>query len=243
MSGHACTFTFPYVISQEAAVGGDLAAAQAAHLSPGSLHSGSCTPHSHHDSRDSQQNPFLAHHTSDPSADPPANPFARQLCGNPPRTPLSPQPSRPPQPVLTRQFSKSAPSSPRHHPAVSFAPPQHPSDTPPDTPPDSIAQVLCNPTENATDAHQEGAMQIPSRSRQQGVQGSQQTGAPMGGSEGGSLGPLHGVSPPDGYMADSELAASRHRLHHSSISLSDSGVPIVGFSSCLLPISRPVTIA
>ena len=233
LSGHACTLTLPYILSQEAAIGGDLAAAQAAHLSSGSLHSSSCSPQRHRDSRDSQPNSFLDHHASDPPADPFGHPCAHQPCGDTPGTPLSPQPSRTPQPVLTRQFSKSAPSSPQRHHPVSFGPPKHPSDTPYDTPPDSLAQPPCNPAENATvgGANQGSAVQVPSRARQQGVQGSQQTGALAGGSEGGSLGPLHGVSPPDGYMADSELAASRHCMHHSSVSLSDSGVvPIFGVS-------------
>ena len=217
----------------------------------GGLHSSSsssgCSSYSRHDSLESphipesRQSPFSAHHALDPSVDPHTEPLAdpsvgpslHQLWGLVPRTPLSPQPSRPVQPALTRQFSKSAPSSPRHHPAVSFAPPRHPSDSPPGIPSESIAQANKS-TEDAKgeDASEAGAMRIPDRAGQQAMQSSLLNGASLegplggsfGGSDGGSLGPLHGISPPDGYMADSELAASRRCLHHSSVSFSDSGL-------------------
>lgn len=202
---------------------------------------------------ESQQSPFSAHRKSgssvDPCTEPPADPPSdssvgrspHQLQGAIPRGPLSPQPSRPAQPALTRQFSKSAPSSPQDRHAVSFNPSRHPSDSFPDTPPESTAHTLI-PSQHAKgeDARKDGAMQIPGRAGQHGMQGSQLTGASLegpvggslGGSERGSLGPLHGVSPPDGYMADSELAASSHRLHHSSVSFSDSGLFTCTSSAC-----------
>ena len=129
---------------------------------------------------------------------------------------MSPQPARARPLALTRQLSKSAPSSPQHLPAS-------PSDNPPGTPADKPYGVENARGVNGRDNVVPGGIQIPNRAGQQGW------GGPMthGGSEGGSLGPLNGVSLPDGYMADTEVAAARHRLHHSSISFTESGVVLV----------------
>lgn len=135
------------------------------------------------------------------------------------RTPMSPQPSRPPPLALTRQLSKSAPSSPqRLLTTPSGKPPEDPS-----APAQALSSAEATRGGISKDGAVHGSIQIPNRTGQQGW-GAQLQGTSRGGSEGGSLGPLNGVSPPDGYMADTELAAARHRLHHSSLSFSDSGV-------------------
>lgn len=203
---------------QEAAIAGDLAAAQASHLSEPALDTSSSSSSTNsHESLDSPpetqtqtlQSPWSAHHASG-SAE-----CAHQLRGGARRTPMSPQPSRPPPLALTRQLSQSAPSSPHRLPP---SPSGNPSGTPSDAP-----NVANTKGPISTDDAVPGGIQIPTRAGQQGW-GDQLTHASAGGSEGGLLGPLNGVSLPDGYMADTEVAAARHRLHHPSISFTDSGV-------------------
>ncbi|KAL3140747.1 hypothetical protein ABBQ32_005301 [Trebouxia sp. C0010 RCD-2024] len=202
---------------QEAAIAGDLAAAQASHLSEPALDTSSSSSSTNsHESLDSPpetqtqtlQSPWSAHHASG-SAE-----CAHQLRGGARRTPMSPQPSRPPPLALTRQLSQSAPSSPHRLPP---SPSGNPSGTPSDAP-----NVANTKGPISTDDAVPGGIQIPTRAGQQGW-GDQLTHASAGGSEGGLLGPLNGVSLPDGYMADTEVAAARHRLHHPSISFTDSG--------------------
>ena len=197
-------------VLQETAVAGDLAAAQAAQNQEELQSDGSSSSSlSFHDSPDSQsvshaqqESPFSAHQAESPVGIDPSWAHLR-LAG--PKTPLSPQPSRPSRPLLTRQLSKSAPSSPQH--------PSHNSAC-------STSGNFKPASSDARDVTQgrTANIDVPGRAAQEG------TDDLAGGSAEGSLGPLDGVSYPDGYMADNELASSRHRLHHSSVSFSNSGI-------------------
>ena len=197
---------------QEVAVGGDLAAAQAA-----SKHA-EAHPHSDSSSNSSTDLPdpsgSAGSHenglTSAHSGHQGGLTSANLLGTSRPKTPMSPQPDRHPHPVLTRRFSKSAPNSPKSSSNISFQATQ-----------DSTSKVT------TADAHAQqqpaerralpGSILIPGRALGSVKEGS---GSVIAGSEGG----VEGISPPDGYMADSEHSWSRHRLQSSSVSFNDSGM-------------------
>lgn len=193
-------------------MGGDLAATQAA-----TKHA-DAHPHSDSSSNSSTDQPHPSasagsHENGLTSAD-----TARQggltsanlLGTSRPKTPMSPQPVRHSHPVLTRQLSKSAPNSPKASANLSFQGTQ-----------DSTSKA----TESDAQAQQQtaarralpGSILIPGRALGSVKEGS---GSVNAGSEGG----IEGVSPPDGYMADSEHSWSRHRLQSSSVSFNDSGM-------------------
>ena len=197
---------------QEMAVGGDLAAAQAA-----TKHAES-HPHSDSSSNSNTDQPdpsaSAGRHenglTSAHSGHQGGLTSANLLGISRPKTPMSPQPGRHPHPVLTRQVSKSAPNSPKSSSNISFQGTQ-----------DSTSKAT------TADAHMQGqtaerralpgSILIPGRALGSVKEGS---GSVNAGSEGG----IKGVSPPDGYMADSEHSWSRHRLQSSSVSFNDSGM-------------------
>ena len=133
--------------------------------------------------------------------------------GSRPRTPMSPQPDRNPRPILSRQPSKSAPNSPRAVPNVSFQTTQNRS-------PFSKAADEQTHRQTGEAGAVPGSMQIPGKALGTVREGSS-------GASGGLEGGVEGVSPPDGYMADSEHSLSRHRLHHSSVSFNDSGIAVL----------------
>lgn len=239
-SDMSCELTW---LLQEVAVSGDLAAAQAANSSADPHSDGSSSSSaSHQDLWDSQspahthaqKSPFSAHHALRSVGD---GNTEFPLKGAAPRTPMSPQPSRPPQPALTRQLSKSAPSSPHHLlNGPLHAPEAHASSPASDA--NSQANGYANGHANGhasgyANGHTNdgseplGSIRIPGRGGQMGL--SNQAAGSVAGSVGGSEGGLNGLSPPDGYMADSELASSRHRLQHSSVSFNSSGE---GSNSC-----------
>ena len=222
---------------QEVAVSGDLAAAQAASTSaePHSDGSSNSTA-SHQDLWDSQsprrtqqKSPFSAQHAPSSFAD--GGTESGYLKGAAPRTPMSPQPSKPPRPALTRQLSKSAPSSPHCLPNASLHAPEAYASSPTcdanghaDSHASGYANSHASSYANGHTNHGSetlGSIRIPGRGGQVGL--SNQVSGSLGGSVGGSDGGLNGLSPPDGYMADSELASSRHRLQHSSVSFNSSG--------------------
>ncbi|DBB18003.1 TPA: hypothetical protein ACH3X3_003000 [Trebouxia sp. C0006] len=197
---------------QEVAVGGDLAAAQAATKhADAHPHSDSSSSNSSTDQPDpsasagSHENGLTSAHSGHQGGLTSVN----LLGTSRPKTPMSPQPARHPHPVLTRQLSKSAPNSPKSVSNISFQGTQ-----------DSISKAT------TADAHTQGqiaerralpgSILIPGRALGSVKEGS---GSVNAGSEGG----VEGVSPPDGYMADSEHSWSRHRLQTSSVSFNDSG--------------------
>ena len=198
---------------QEVAVGGDLAAAQAATKhADAHPHSDSSSSNSSTDQPDpsasagSHENGLTSAHSGHQGGLTSVN----LLGTSRPKTPMSPQPARHPHPVLTRQLSKSAPNSPKSVSNISFQGTQ-----------DSISKAT------TADAHTQGqiaerralpgSILIPGRALGSVKEGS---GSVNAGSEGG----VEGVSPPDGYMADSEHSWSRHRLQTSSVSFNDSGM-------------------
>ncbi len=193
-------------------MGGDLAAAQAA-----SKHA-EAHPHSDSSSNSSTDQPDPSgsagsHENGQTSAHSrcqggltSANLFGTSR----PKTPMSPQPDRPPHPVLTRQLSKSAPNSPKSFCNISLQATQ--DSTSKATTADAQVQ-----RQTAERRALPGSILIPGRAL-----GSVKEG--LGGVNAESEGGVEGVSPPDGYMADSEHSWSRHRLHNSSVSFNDSGM-------------------
>ena len=197
---------------QEVAVGGDLAAAQAA-TKHAEAHPDSDSSSNSSTDQPDQSVSAGSHENGLISAD-----SARQggltsanfLGTSRPKTPMSPQPARHPHPVLTRQFSKSAPNSPKSSSNISFQATQ--DSTSKGTTADADSQQ--QPGERRA---LPGSILIPGRALGSVREGS---GSVNAGSEGG----VEGVSPPDGCMADSEHSWSRHRLQSSSVSFNDSGM-------------------
>ncbi|KAL0028584.1 hypothetical protein WJX79_003521 [Trebouxia sp. C0005] len=196
---------------QEVAVGGDLAAAQAAskqaeaHPQSDSGSNSSVDQPDPSGSAGRHENGLTSAHIGCQGGLTSAN----HLGTSHPRTPMSPQPARHPHPVLTRQLSKSAPNSPRSFSKLSL--PATQDITSKATTADAQAQRT-----TAERRDLPGSILIPGRAL-----GSVQVGS--GSMNAGSEGVVEGVSPPDGYMADSEHSWSRHRLQSSSVSFNDSG--------------------
>ena len=185
-------------------MGGDLAAAKAA--------SKRAQTHAHSDS--SSDGSASGAEPSDGAGSQQDHAPSSQLWGGShPRTPMSPQPDRTPRPILSRQLSKSAPNSPRAVPNVSFQ-------TTHGNSPFAKAADEQTHRQNGEAGAVPGSMQIPSKALGTVREGSS-------GASGGLEGGVEGVSPPDGYMADSEHSLSRHRLHHSSVSFNDSGIAVL----------------
>ena len=190
---------------QEVAVSGDLAAAQAATKQQKAQPPSDCSTTSS-TARPDSLDPAVGHQDDSTSAT--LGQQGDRWGSTRPRTPMSPQPDRPPRPALTRQLSKSAPASPKAFPNVSFQTPKG----------SGSAAKSGNDQSTGHESAVRGSIHIPGRSLG-GESGTEGVGSVDGGSERG----LEGVSPPDGYMADSEHNSWRHRLHHSSVSFNDSG--------------------
>ena len=184
---------------------GDLAAAQAAsNQSPMHLGSGSSSSSGFSLDRSDSQEEVSGSNPGYIAAEIPATSASQGETPHPwsanhVRAPLSPQPDRPNPLGLNRLLSKSGPTSPTQQPSKVWFLPSSPSQE---------SSTTATAVHFRDDSSISGSVQIPGRSNHATTEGLEGLGERLG--EG-----LEGASPPDGYLADSEQPAARHRLQHS----------------------------